>query len=134
MSHHFGNVIGNVAWATAVPLGFHLDVLKVNRNAQMRYAAISESRAASQHGNILQVLGAHAARVINTHIHEKLVELHILLAPRFRQIVELHAGYGQHWLPVQFGVVEAVQQVDAAGARSGQTAAQPANVSRTRKP
>ncbi|HEX3943765.1 MAG TPA: hypothetical protein VHW69_06740 [Rhizomicrobium sp.] len=81
----------------------------------MRYAAARESGAAGLFGDILHVRGAHYAFVVYADVHEELVERDVLLGVGADEVVELHAGDGENGLAVHFGVVEAVQKVDAAG-------------------
>jgi hypothetical protein len=55
----------------------------------------------------------HDPAVVDRDIHEQLVELHVLLREGMHQIVEGHAGDGQHGYLVELGVVQPVEQVDA---------------------
>ena len=66
--------------------------------------------------------------VVDAHVHEKLVELDVLLRVRVDQVVELKAGDRQHRLAVELGVVEAVEQMNAARAGGGQADAELAGV------
>jgi len=59
-------------------------------------------------------------RVENGNIHKELVGRNILLRVSSNQVVELQSGDGQHWLPVELGVVESVQQMDSSRPRRGQ--------------
>mgnify|MGYP000020595415 CR=1 FL=1 len=72
------------------------------------------------------VVGPHHALAVGSDVHEQLVEGHVLLVVGADQVVPGVAGEGQHGLVVALGVVEAVGQVDAAGARCGQADAEPA--------
>jgi hypothetical protein len=112
---HIGNMVGNVALAAAVALRLHFALLEVHGNAEMGDAAIRERGSASQLGDILHVLRAHAARVVDAYIHEEFVELDILLASRFGQVMELHTRDREHWLAVQLRIVQPVEQMDASG-------------------
>src|SRR5690349_17909306 len=92
----------------------------------MSDAAISERRAASQLGNILDMRRAHDPRVVDAHVHEQLVKFDVLLRVGVKQVMKLQSRYGQHGLPVEFGVIEAVEEVNAARARSCQAHSEPA--------
>jgi hypothetical protein len=52
--------------------------------------------------------------VVQGNVHEQFVEIHILLEVRADQIVEGVAGDGQHGLTVILGVVQTIEQVNAA--------------------
>jgi len=75
---------------------------------------------------VLDVGRAHDARIVDTDVHVELVELDVLLRVGLDQVVKLQARDGEHGLAVELGVVEAVEQVDAAGARGGEADAEPA--------
>ena len=70
----------------------------------------------------------HDALVVRGDVHEQLVEIDVLLVVRADQVVEGVAGDRQHRLAVALGVVQAVQQVDAARARGRQADAEAAGV------
>ena len=70
----------------------------------------------------------HDPLVVGGDVHEQLVEVDVLLVVRADQVVEGVAGDRQHRLAVALGVVEAVEQVDAARPGRGQADAQPAGV------
>ena len=59
------------------------------------------------------MVGAHDTFVVDAHVHEELIQCDILLGVSTNQIVILQAGYCQHRLFVELGVVQAVQQVDS---------------------
>ncbi len=69
---------------------------------------------------------AHDPVVVDADVDEQLVEFHVLLRVRVDKIVELQAGDGQHGLAVELCVVEAVEEMDAAGPGSGKADAEPA--------
>src|SRR5207248_3356896 len=50
--------------------------------------------------------------------------LHVLLLVGIDQVMERHPGDGEHWLAVQLGVIQAVQQMDATRSGSGQADSQ----------
>ena len=91
--------------------------LKVHRKGDVSNAAIGKGRSARQVGNVLHVGGAHDALVEDGDIHEEFVERHILLGERADQIVKLQSGDRQHGLAVELGVVQTIQQMNAARAR-----------------
>ena len=80
--------------------------------------------ASSTH--VVDVGRPHDALVVGGHVHEQLVQVHVLLVMGADQVVEGVAGDRQHRLAVALGVVEAVEQVDAAGAGGGHAHAQAA--------
>ena len=88
--------------------------------------AVGERRAARQLDDVLDMGRAHDARVVDGDVHEQLVELDVLLGEGVDQVVVLQPGDRQHRLAVELGVVEAVQQMDAAGARGREADAEPA--------
>ncbi len=67
----------------------------------------------------------HDPGVIDADIREQLVELDILLSVRADQVMKLHAGDGEYRRTVELGVVQAVQQMDAAGSGRRQADAEP---------
>ena len=78
--------------------------------------------------HVVDVGRPHDALVVDGHVHEQLVEVHVLLVVRADQVVEGVPGDRQHRLAVALGVVQAVEQVDAAGAGGRQADAEPAGV------
>ncbi len=62
--------------------------------------------------------------VVNCHVVEYPSEIDVLLREGLDQVMELHAGYRQHRRLIEFGVIEARQQMRAAGSGCGQTHAQ----------
>ena len=77
----------------------HRLVLHVDRDGDMRHAAIGERGPAGERHDILDMRRAHDPRVVDGDVHEKLVELHVLLRVGVEQIVELQAGDGEHRRP-----------------------------------
>src|SRR5437764_7211378 len=100
--------------------------LHVDRHRHMRDAAIGEGRAAGELDDVLGVRRTHDAVVVFADIDEELVELDILLRLGGQQVVELKPGDRQYRDTVEFGVVEPVQQVNAAGPRGRDADAEPA--------
>ncbi len=74
------------------------------------------------------VARTHHALVVDRDIHEDLGQVDVLLIVRANQVVEGVPGDRQHRLVVHLGVVEPIEQVDAAGARRRQADAKPPGV------
>ena len=89
-------------------------------------AAVGQGRAAGEVGDVFDVGGAHDARVVDGHVLKDAVEGHVLLAEGVEQIVVVAAGDGQDGLLVELGVIEAVEQVEAARAGGGEADAEAA--------
>jgi hypothetical protein len=53
-------------------------------------------------------------RLVNADILKKLVELHILLRESMQKVVKLQARYREHRLSIELGIVEAIEQMNAA--------------------
>ena len=121
-------MIRNIPRRASVPFALDLHLLKIDRNGDVRNAAIDQRGTASQFGDIFHVRRAHAARVIDADVGEQLVEFHVLLRMGLRQIVKLHPRDRQNRLAVQFRVVQSIQQMNAAGPGRRQAASQPARV------
>ena len=51
---------------------------------------------------------SHDALVVNSDIHEQLVERDILLGVGADEVMKLQAGNGQHRLTIQFGVIQSI--------------------------
>ena len=94
----------------------------------MAHGAVAEGRAAGQIGDVADVRRSHDALVIGGHVHEDPVQVDVLLGVGADQVVKGMAGDGQHRLAVHLGIIKAVEQMDAAGAGSGQADAEPAGV------
>ena len=75
---------------------------------------------------------AHHAVVVTGDIDEKLVELNVLLLECAGYVIELHAGNGKNGLLIHLGVIKAVEQMNAAGTRGGETNTEPAGELRVR--
>ena len=85
------------------------------------------ARECGPKGQFCYVLGVrrtHDRVRCRRHIHEQLVERNILLRVRSDQIVKLQAGNGKHRLTIQLRIVQAIQQMNAAGTRGRETTAQ----------
>ena len=94
----------------------------------MRDAAIAKRGPAGQVHQVFHVCGTHHSLVEHGDVLEEFVEFHVLLGEGADQIVIVHAGDRQHRLAVQLGVVEAVEQMNAAGAGCAEADAQLAGV------
>ena len=105
-------MLGDVALGALV-FGYRLR-LHVDRHGDVRHATIGERGASRELNDVLGVLRAHDAGIVDADIHVQFVELDVLLRVGMQEVVELEPGDGEHRLPVELGVVEAVEQMDAA--------------------
>src|ERR1700761_3607383 len=88
--------------------------LHVDGNRNMSDAPLLDRRPYSEIGYRFHVSAAHHAVVITGDIDEEFIELNILLLEGPCYIIKLHSGDGQYWLLIHLGVVQSVQQMDAA--------------------
>src|SRR6185437_555342 len=91
----------------------------------------SASRQGSLNGlvhDIIHMRGAHHALVVFADVHEELVQINVLLVMSADQIMKGMASNCQHWLTVALGVVQTIEQVNAAGAGGCQAHAQLAGI------
>src|SRR5690349_14339562 len=116
LAHELGNMLRHIALRTQVLA--HLLVLDVDWNGDVGDTPISKGGAACQLGDILNMRRPHYTGVVNADVHEQLVELDILLGVGMQEVVELQTRDRKHWLTIELGVVEPVQQMNPAGARS----------------
>src|ERR1051326_4616542 len=86
-----------------------LPFLNVNRDGDVRNAAIGEGGSAGEVHNIFNGCGAHDALGIEAAIHKKSVEFNVLLGEGADEIGKLQAGDGQHGRLVELGVVKSVR-------------------------
>ena len=98
--------------------------LQIDRKGDVGNAAIRKRGAAGQIGDVFHVGRAHDALVEDGDVHEELVERDVLLRIGADQVVKLQAGDRQHRLAVELGVVESVQQMNAARTRGRQANAE----------
>ena len=77
--------------------------------------------ATGEMGHVLHMFRPHHPGRIHRHVHQQPVEVHILLRVGVDEVVIVVAGDGEHWLLIELGIVEAVEQVHAAGAGGRQT-------------
>ena len=122
IGHEIGHVIGDIAFGADV-FGDRLR-LHVHRHRDVRDAAIGKRGAACQLHHVLDVVRSHHARVIYAHVHEQPIEIHILLGERVDQIVKLQTRDCEDRLPVELGVIEAVEQMNAARTGGGEANAE----------
>src|SRR5579883_451948 len=106
-------------------VGADFSRLHVYRDRHVCNAPVGERSTAGELDDILDVARAHYARVVDADIHEELVELHVLLRERLEQVVELETGDRQDRLTVELGVIEPIEEVNAAGSGGGDADAQP---------
>src|SRR5262249_43091072 len=81
--------------------------------------AIGQRGPAGELDDVLHMGGAHDPRVVDADVEEQLVELDVLLRQRVEQIMKLQSGDREHRLPIKLGVVESIEQMDAARTGSG---------------
>ena len=103
-------------------------VLDVLGDAQVGHAAPAHGRADGLVDRIIDVRRADDALVVNGHVHEELDQVHVLLEVGADEVVEGVPGDGQHRHAIALGVVETVEQVDAAWPGGGQAHAEVAGV------
>ena len=116
--HGHGDMVGHVSGGARV--GLERERLDVDGHRDVGNPATAHGSAAGKLDDILDMRRSHDARVVDADIHEQLVELHILLGVGGHEVVILQAGNGEHRCAVELGVVEPVQQMDAARTRGGQ--------------
>src|SRR5690242_15326251 len=108
-----------------VPAGslflFYFLFLQVNWKSDVCHAVVGESGSAGQVRNVFYMCRSHNTFVKDRNIHEELVEGHILLCECANEIVELKPGNRQYWLVVEFGIVEAIEEMNSARPRRGKT-------------
>jgi len=117
-------VMGPVARRPLAPLL----VLDVGGEVDVRDRPVGDRRAAGQVGDIFHMGGPHHPRVVDGDVLVDLVEVEVLLGEGVDQIVIMMSGDREHRLAVHFGVIEAVEQMDAARAGGGQADAELAGV------
>ncbi len=97
----------------------HFLDLNIDGDGDVGDAALLDGGADGEVGNAFHVGAAHDALVVDGDILVELVEGDILLGEGADEVGVLHAGDGEDGLAVHFGVVEAVEQMNAAGAGGG---------------
>jgi hypothetical protein len=119
---HHGGVLAHVAGGTRVGLarqGLHID-----GHGHMRHTMPARSGSAGELHHVFHMRRPHNAGVVDTNIHEQLVELDVLLGVGVHKVVILQASDGEHGRAVELGVVEPVQQMNATWTRGGEVNAQ----------
>jgi hypothetical protein len=108
-----------VGVALQVPLAAAVvsQALEVHREVDVGDPAAGQGGPAGVVGDVLDVGDAHHAGVVDRHVGEHAVEVHVLLGARVDQVVKVVAGDSQDRLAVELGVVEAVQRGAARRAR-----------------
>ncbi len=119
---HVGHVVFDIALRRLV--GLDRLGLMVDGDGHMHRLATGHGGAASQLDDVFHVSRTHDALAEGGGVSEQPVQGHILLGEGADQVVELQAGDGDDRLAVKLGVVQAVQQVNAARSRRGYTAAE----------
>ncbi len=112
-----GGVMGDVAVGAAFAGVLQLDV---DGDGDVGDTALHDGGADGEIHGRRHVRSTHDAVVVTGDVHEELVEFDVLLGEAVREIGVLHAGDGEHGLLIHFGVVEAVEEVDSAGAGGGE--------------
>jgi hypothetical protein len=95
-------------------LGVRRPLLDVLGDGDVRHGAPAQRRADRLVHHVLDVGRPHDALVVQGDVHVDLVEIDVLLEVGADEVVEGVAGDGQHGLAVVLGVVQTVEQVDAA--------------------
>ena len=96
----------------------------------MRDAAAAIGRAHRHVDHIDRMSRAHDALVEDRNVHVKLVEIDVLLVIHADQVVKSVPGDGEHRLQIALGVIETIEQVNAAGTGCGAAYAEAAGVFR----
>src|SRR6185437_14650580 len=121
-----GAVVGDVGVGALIHV--EAPLLHVFGDGDVAHAVTAEGGLDGGVDHVDDVGGSHDALVVDGDIHVELVEVHILLVAGADEVVEGVAGDGEHGLAVALGVVEAVEEVDAAGAGGGEANAEAARV------
>ena len=94
-----------------------LPILNVFGDADVADAAASIGGANGHVNAVDGVRRPHDALVEFSYVHVELVEIDVLLIVHADEVVEGVAGDGEDWLQVALGIVQAVEEMHAAGAR-----------------
>ncbi len=94
----------------------------------MGYAAVGNCGAAGQIGHVLDVSRAHDASIVDRDVGKKPIKVHILLSMCIDEIMKVVTGDREHRLSVQFGIIEAIQKMNAARPGSRNAGAESAGV------
>ncbi len=90
-------------------------VLNVLGNRDVRNGPLGDRGLHGFIDDIADVLRTHDALVVGRDIHEQFVEIHVLLIVRPDEVVKRVARDRKYRLPIEFRVIESVQQMDASG-------------------
>ena len=80
----------------------------------MRHTMPARGGPAGELHDVFHMRRPHDAGVVDTDIHEQLVELDVLLGVGVHEIMILQAGDGEHGRAIEFGVIKSVQEMNAA--------------------
>src|SRR5579871_261380 len=117
-----GAMLGNIVFR-ALTARERLDVC---RNGDVRHGPVTQCGTARELGDGGDMLGAHNPRVISRHVDEQLVQFHVLLGMRAKQVVMMQPGNGKDRCAIELGIIETVEQMNAARTGSGEAYAEPA--------
>jgi len=95
--------------------GEYFLILNIDGNSDMGYTPPAESGAACELGDVSHMGCSHHTFVVSRDVHKQFVECHILLREGSEQIVKLKPGDRQDRNAIQLGVIQPIQQVNAAG-------------------
>src|SRR5581483_11959826 len=98
------------------PFGFR-PALNIFRNSQVSDGAARHCHFDCFVQDIVKMGRTHYPFVVRGDIHKELVQRHILMEVRTTEIVESMTGYSENRLPVEFRIVQAVEQMYAARPR-----------------
>src|SRR5688500_16041284 len=104
---------------------FCLHLLNVHREINVCYAAVTERGTAGKIRRWLDMAWPHDPHTVGSDIREDSIQINVLLGMGADEIVIMMAGDGENRLPIQFGVVQPIEQVQTTGARRGEADAQP---------
>ena len=86
----------------------------------MRYPAMTQGRATRQMSHITNMFRTHDPRVIQSHVHEQAIQVHVLLRKGIDEIMKMMAGDRQHRLSIELGIIQAIKQMNSSGAGGGE--------------
>src|SRR2546429_55220 len=73
-------------------------------------------RPARQLRDITDMLRTHHPRAVQSHVHEELVQVHVLLRVSVNQVMEVMPCNRDDRLAVELRVIKAIEEMDPAGA------------------
>ena len=116
-------VVRDVPLRAALVTGHLLDI---HRQGDVTHPAVRQRGATRQVDHVLDARRVHDPRVVLAHVDEESIQLDVLLGVGIDEIRDRQPGDGEDGLPVQLGVVEPLEEVDAPRPRRGETDAQAA--------